>query len=257
MNKLYIITLLLLASFSFGQNKAGINTDDPKATLDVNGNVIIGQVEDYTNGNLELMWNPDDKRVVGLPRIAPISKLNFKITCMPNQDWIDDFNTKIPTSEYTLIVINASLKYPEYEATPGSQHPNNSGDWYRDWGTFYGISHLGDNVTDGNPVQTVNPDQVVQAFSVVEDDYWHLRADYPSAKPELAINIRNNSNSRQNFTLYWDIDVLAVHNSYVDDQSKGTISSQQYPNWPTSSNNFVGAVAPDDPVIIRILNSAK
>lgn len=259
MNKYIILLLLTASSFAFGQNKVGVNTEEPQASLDVNGNVIVSQLDPYSPNNIDLMRNTENKRIVGVAGNPPFIKVTFKITCTDNQDWIADFNTLIPTKDYTLAVLNASLKYPKYEETTGSKEPYNGGNWDNAWNTFYGISHLGDNTTNGNLKETVNPQQVVEVTQG-NDGFWHLSADYVKAVPALSWNVyygytKGNRYWQDLTGLYWEITTMAIHNSYVKDFRGDVIAP--YGGFPSEANQYTISVTDTNPVINEIVSSVN
>jgi len=111
--KLCLSFLCFLSLSCFSQ--VGINTDTPDATLDVNGNVklrVINTTTGNTNSISPLVMDDVTKEI---KVIRSSSGNTFSINYLVyhlrnvNKDWVSDFNTKISTSDYTLVVVGSSF----------------------------------------------------------------------------------------------------------------------------------------------------
>lgn len=125
--KKFILLLFGAGTLSL-QAQVGINTEDPKATLDVQGNVIVGEtsftdsgysvvVRDNSSGELKVVGN------AGQNNSAPINLITFKLRNV-NRDWVQNYYTGIDSNKFTVVVTEARFYIKEGEGTvelsPGS-----------------------------------------------------------------------------------------------------------------------------------------
>jgi hypothetical protein len=122
----------------------------------------------------------------------PFSYLIYKITCANssgNYDWIRDFDTKIPSSDYTLIVVGAA-----YATSTTAESPTT------------GLKMTSASSTYNSNNATFGP-QNVYAFQ--NGGTWHLYADYA------------NATAANNQAGIWSIYCMAVNNSMVQILNSG------------------------------------
>ncbi|UOH76857.1 hypothetical protein MT996_06410 [Ornithobacterium rhinotracheale] len=150
------------------QQKVGVNTETPEATLHVatgtdgDGNMIIRQTPQAATTDQPLVWNPVTKEVkTANTQKKPYYLLKFKVNCINNQDWIQNFDTKIPTDKYKVILVNA---FPE-----ALQNEN-----------WLDIKHVDGQLDPG--VLFINP--VRKALMFEDSGTWRLTIDYPHARPD-------------------------------------------------------------------------
>lgn len=115
---LVALTSLFTSTFLFAQ--VGINTENPRGALDVNGDMISGQlifpknldpvdesikktynllVQNTVTNNIELL----DVRTTDNTGIAAL--VTFELVA-PNGDWVENFNTRIDANKYALVVLS-------------------------------------------------------------------------------------------------------------------------------------------------------
>lgn len=151
-----------------GGGNVGLKTEDiPEQTLEVNGQTTLNDI--LTLKNLEkapyevaqLVVDKDDRVcevISSTGNITGINSLTYIFSNLQTGDWVGSFNTKIPTDEYTLVVVG-------YSFLPNINYP-----------------------TDGLSVGTVNKDYPgtyvpMEVYATMnqrgtQSDYWLLTADY-------------------------------------------------------------------------------
>ncbi len=119
-DKFYLSLAALLFISTNAQVGIGINTAQPRTDLDVNGsfksdNIIAGTVDqiglDEKDRYLLLTQNISDNsikkidpRVPGSPGIATIA--TYKLTNVGG-DWVEQFNTRINTTDFAVVILSA------------------------------------------------------------------------------------------------------------------------------------------------------
>lgn len=92
--------------------RVGINTEDPKFTLDVKGTMRIGDPDEdrgqESHNFLPLGWNPQNNQVVKL-RDKTFYKVNFSLTVNDDDGKILSLDTGIDSKKYTAIVTQSIL----------------------------------------------------------------------------------------------------------------------------------------------------
>lgn len=174
------------------QQRVGVNTENPEATLHVakspqsDGNMRIRNTSVF--GGTPLVWNAESKSVgqSADEKHKPFYLLKYQIECEESQDFVEDFDTKIPADKYYVFVARAEPHLsnepssPDYFNTPTTS-------------IYTGISHVRNSGNDLNPVKKV------KAF--IKDNTWHLTADYLGGNPQ----------SYYNAYLYWNFDLFVVN----------------------------------------------
>lgn len=181
--KKFILLLFGAGTLSL-QAQVGINTETPKATLDVQGNVIVGEtsyteskhghsvvVRDNSTGELKVVGN------AGQNNSAPINLITFKLKNVDG-DWVRNYYTGIDSSKFTVVVTEARFYIREGEGTVELSTGNGSNADY-------------------------NPEHV---YATTEQrnkkNQWTLHADFVGGGPKTG-----------NGT--WEITCLVINNSLV------------------------------------------
>ncbi|SZD71963.1 Uncharacterised protein [Candidatus Ornithobacterium hominis] len=173
--KKFILLLFGAGTLSL-QAQVGINTEDPKATLDVKGNVIVGEtsftdsgysvvVRDNSTGELKVVGN------AGQNNSAPINLITFKLQNVAG-DWVQNYYTGIDPNKFTVVVTEARF-YTEgktVELSPGT----------------------------GREVR-YNPEHV---YATIKQNQWTLHADFLGGTSKSG-----------NGT--WEITCLVINNSLI------------------------------------------
>lgn len=165
------------------EGKVGIGNIKPSVSLDVNGKVRVATLDPFDSvHSIPLAWNTSTQRIMqgNSETEKPFYSLTYKIKTAENQDWVSDFDTKIPSSKYTVIITSATFKK-------------------NDDTTYYIFSYF--------PKQVAG-DQVTNIFNfgaTISNNTWRLSADYMSASPRPLAN-----------NYYWEISVIAINNSYIN-----------------------------------------
>lgn len=124
--------LLFALSFLDSNAQVGINTPSPRTDLDVNGsfksdNIIAGTIDGLTLEEKDryLLLTQDvsnngikriDPRVPGAPGIATIATYKLQNA---SGDWVERFNTKINTTDYSLVILSAYFDRDIYLGSSG------------------------------------------------------------------------------------------------------------------------------------------
>lgn len=113
-----IFAISLLAT-SYVNAQVGINTTTPRTTLEVggdavvSGNITIGNYTSLTSSEQSTFLIQDgDNNVKALdvsnPTGAALAYIQEYQIVNPDEDWVREFDTGIPASEFTLITISAN-----------------------------------------------------------------------------------------------------------------------------------------------------
>lgn len=92
--------MILLNVFSllgiFSHAQVGIATQNPQATLHVNGNVKIENMDLYNaDYSKPVYWNSETKSLSTTIAQRPFYNLTYKLRASKNEVWLNNFNTKI------------------------------------------------------------------------------------------------------------------------------------------------------------------
>lgn len=169
----------------------GLGNNTPTRKLEVVGTskldgaagVYIPQLP--TNTSAENAYNvvvTDDgllERIGTTENSKVFNYIIYEITNM-DEDWISNFNTRIPVSEYTLIVVGSSFKIP--------------GDYIL---KSVNSENLSDFVTYGTTL-------VQNVYAFEDDDTWRLYADFDKGSP-----------AKENLKCVWTLHCIAINNSMV------------------------------------------
>lgn len=165
-------------SVDAANNRIGIRTIAPKAALDVNGNMILGQASATSqNGSYSTIVRDNSTGELKIAQSStgntfPISYITFELKNVDG-DWVKDYNTKINSSDYTVAVIGSSFIDPSEPS-----------------GTFLGVKgQMG-----------FSP---LNISAVSSGGTWHISADYYGSMPL----------SGKNGT--WTISCLVINKSII------------------------------------------
>lgn len=151
-----------------GEGEIGLKTGNSlKQTLEVNGQttlndtLILKKLEKAPTEVAQLVVDKDDrvcKIISSTGNTIGINELTYVFSNLQTGDWVGGFNTKIPTKEYTLVVVGYSFR-------PNTSYP-----------------------TDGLSVGRVNKDYPgtyvpMEVYATMnrlgtQSNYWFLMADY-------------------------------------------------------------------------------
>ncbi|MGQ2118248.1 hypothetical protein [Ornithobacterium rhinotracheale] len=189
------------------QQKVGVNTETPEATLhvatgtDSDGNMIIRETPEGTALDEPLVWNSDTGEVSVMNQDdLPFYLVHFTVECSKNQDYVADFDTKIPVNGYQLVLTSA---YPQ--STFIEKERNLTLD-IRHVSENYGFKVWDVETGAALSNQILNP--VREVFVFKKNNTWHIKADYPNARPNKWYN--------QDYSFTWHFYALAIKASYVN-----------------------------------------
>jgi hypothetical protein len=159
----------------------GIGTTTPTAKLQVAGNMILGTANSASGTNVSTVVRDN---ATGELKVAtsstgntsPLSYTEYVISNV-NGDWISDYDTKIPVSDYVVSVVGSSFTNPAFLSSIALRNSNNTG-----------------TTGDYNPLN-------VYAFK--SGGTWHLTADYVGGGPATAYNGT------------WTLRTLIINNSLI------------------------------------------
>ncbi|WP_148285333.1 hypothetical protein [Flavobacterium sp. B17] len=143
-------------SVDAANNRVGIGTSSPSTTLDVNGNMRIATasssssssnvatlVRDNTTGEIKIASSSTGNT-------ANMTYIKYNLSNV-NKDWIGNFNTNIPSSQYTVVIVGSTFNQQALSsAVGGSYNPLNvaaydsSGTW-----RIYADYNGGDTANNG------------------------------------------------------------------------------------------------------------
>lgn len=166
-------------------HRIGIGTKAPTQELDIEGKLRIGKIEKTSSASVSSLVRDDhtgEIKVAGtVKNNKPINYIKYVLKNVYG-DWVDNFNTKIPVKDYTLVVVGSSFSEPFMKS------------------------------------ETVNHPDTYNSFNVnafkdgtVGHETWRLTADYTGGAPEN--KTVNGVEVVVNGT--WTIYCLAINNSQV------------------------------------------
>ena len=219
---------ILLSVFSFlgvfSHAQVGIATDKPQATLHVNGNVKIEKLDFYNaDYSKPVYWNSETKSLSTTVTQRPFYNLTYKLRASKNEDWINNFNTKIDATKYTLIITSAVLRQSDINGSTLTGTETNA---------YINLFDTNSTSSDPKRLKQVLPN--IQPFK--ENNTWRLRLDFVNTAPYRA-------NPDVDSYFLWEVNVLVINNNSIN-----TISEQKY-----SLDSSSGEAA-KDPIPAAITN---
>ena len=180
---IFTICFLPFISLAAQNGKVGINTQTPAETLDVNGK---------THAKAVFLRNPGEPQESGGTFLASAnSAVNTSMQRYPsdkklfnyfnltfnnvNNDGIADYNTKVSTTEFILVVHNYSFQ------------------------TSSGTTNVSLDYTTGQNNRQSSPD--IATFKGA-DGFWHIRARFPNSKFVNGSGASADANDRFTIKLY-------------------------------------------------------
>lgn len=182
MKKIILILSVIVYSKNYAQ--VGFGTSLPKASVDIEGDLRVSKLSVYNKNSLPVYWNEKTQMLERGAKITekdtpkPFYTIKYKIKTGRDEDWISNYDTKITSSNNTVIITSAKFR--------------------KENGSLY-IQYNG-SVREGATHIT----SVFNFGSYVSDGTWRLQADYVNAAPGML-----------GTDYYWEIDVLVINNSLV------------------------------------------
>lgn len=176
--------------------QVGVGTPSPTAKLHINGNLKIETMDTY-NANVAkpVYWNPETKSLSTTQIQRPFYNFKYKLRASVNEDWINNFNTKIDASKYTLIITSAVLKQSNLEGETFTGANSNA------YINLFDVDNTSDKASD---LKQVLPNIV----PFKENNTWRIRVDFVNTAPYR-------KNSLEDAYFLWDIDVLVINNNSI------------------------------------------
>nr|WP_153841716.1 hypothetical protein [Ornithobacterium rhinotracheale] len=183
------------------QQKVGVNKSTPEATVHVgrengaDGNMIIRQTPVSAKSDQPLVWNPSTGEVMTKIK-KPYHLIDFTVKTS-SYDFVKNFDTKIPTSAYKVIIVDAWPSFSGDNERTDIMHVNP------------GKTLDFDNKYVKKPVSSasniaVNP--VRKAYMFEEGGTWRMYLDYDSAR---------NDGSGGTTQFIWHVKLLAIESNLV------------------------------------------
>lgn len=185
--------------------KVGIGSISPSEALDVTGKIKVSELGNYnSNTSLPLVWDTVNHTIsMGATATEkPFMTMSYVISTAPNQDWVSDFDTKIPSNKYIVIIT--------------------SGKFQKQSGASYILNTIAGLTASDSATPFFNVGAVERSGT------WRLNADYMNAKPGVS-----------GTDYYWTFDLLVINknqvinvnslNGTVDSSGNGTATSSPLP----------------------------
>ncbi|MBF0597365.1 hypothetical protein [Faecalibacter rhinopitheci] len=174
----------------------GLGTVTPSAKLHVNGNVKIETMDTYNaDVSKPVYWNPETKSLSTTQVQRPFYNFKYKLRASVNEDWINDFNTKIDASKYTLIITSAVLKQSNLAGETFSNSNSNA------YINLFDVDNTSDKASD---LKQVLPNIV----PFKSGNTWRIRVDFVNTAPYKKSPLEDSY-------FLWDIDVLVINNNSI------------------------------------------
>ncbi|QTV05383.1 hypothetical protein [Faecalibacter bovis] len=175
----------------------GIGTQTPTAKLHVNGNLKVETMDTYNADVAKpVYWNPETKSLSTTLVQRPFYNFKYKLRASKNEDWINNFNTLIDATKYTLIITSAVLRQSNIN---GETFNNSDANAYIN---LFNTNAGSENVKDYKQV-------LPNIVPFVEGNTWRVRADFVNTAPYRA-------NSAVDSYFLWEIDVLVINNNSIN-----------------------------------------
>ncbi|WP_426480522.1 hypothetical protein [Chryseobacterium sp. R2ACT005] len=161
--------------------KVGIGKTNPTEALDVIGKIKLSELGNYNSTtSIPLVWDTVNQTISRGASDAekPFNILRYVVSTAPHQDWVSNFDTKIPSNKYVVIVTSAQFQ-------KGS-----------------GASYIINNVAGLSATDSATPFLNIGTFD--ESGTWRLNADYVNAAPGV-----------NGTDYYWTFDLLVINKNQV------------------------------------------
>lgn len=158
----------------------GIGVANPQAKLHVFGNMILGTANSSSGSNVSTLVRDNGTGEIKVAtsstgNTSPLTYTEYVISNVAG-DWINDYDTKIPVSDYVVSIVGSSFEDPLHSGAA--------------------VLRTGSLGATGD----YNPSNV---FAFQSGGTWHLKADYGGGQTAGGYNGR------------WTIRVLIVNNSLI------------------------------------------
>ncbi len=189
-----LILSVIVSSKTYAQT--GFGTSLPKALVDIEGDLRVSKLNVYSKNSLPVYWNQNTQKFERGSKVTekdtpkPFYTIKYRIQTGKNEDWINNYDTKISSADYTVIITSAKFRKEN-----GSIYIEYSGN------TSSGATHV---------------TSVFNFGSYVSNGTWRLQSDYVNAAPGI-----------QGVDYFWDIDVLVINNSMITElpMERGKVST--------------------------------
>lgn len=207
-----LFLMSIISSSFYAQNqKVGINTKEPRATLHVSksdtgkdGNMIIRDTPTASSTDRALVWDSTTGKVgVSDELEKSFYVVRFTVECTDAEDFVKNFDTKIPVDKYKVFIVNLEPLQTKEPTWLDIRHINNNDD-VRDWYV--------------NRNSWIKVNAVRKSYMFEEDGTWRMYVDYPNARPSTY-----GSGYRGNIT--WDVSLLAIRKDEIREvgEQKGRV----------------------------------
>lgn len=215
---IYTLVTFISIVYANGQDNLGINTDDPKQTLSIDGTLRVANMplinaSDFTplawrklsqeeeNGTNQAV--KDSKgQIIASDDYRPMRIINYKFEMEdPSDDLINGVDLGYSTDEYTMLLSDYALTDPDgqpmYLEVLGITPRGIVGPIFSRWGEYRGSFGMSSTLFDDDPDNddphsdkhiNYNFETNVMTGSPLIMTYpsngtWHFYADYPGSKP--------------------------------------------------------------------------
>lgn len=168
--------------------KVGIGTTSPAEALDIKGKIKLSTLGNYNSStSIPLVWDTANQTIsMGATATEkPFFTMSYVVTTAPDQDWVDNYDTKIPDSKYIVIITSAKFL------------------------KMNGVSHIRTAVVDpiktGDPAgSTISSTPFLNVGSYSSGGTWRLQADYKDAAPGVS-----------GIDYFWKFELMVINKNQV------------------------------------------
>lgn len=217
-NLLYLI-LSFTGVSSFAQ--VGVGTNSPEATMDIRGNMAIEKVEVTTSQVSPLVWDKTDRQVKKGTILGNkfFYALDYRIEAYEvdewysqKRQWVSDFDTKIPATQYDVIFarilpVDRDYSYKNRVDISHTQDTDNGNVVYNDirvkpldWQQAGGKEQY-----SGRQEFYHNTNPVMRKSIWESGGTWHISLGYVNGRPDNAY--------RHKITYEWNVRLIAIPNT--------------------------------------------
>nr|WP_315028388.1 hypothetical protein [uncultured Chryseobacterium sp.] len=121
-------------------------------TLDIEGTLRVKTLGDYKSSAIPLSWDSTTGKVLkgSTETQKPFYTIQYNIKTAPNSDWISNWDTNIPSNQYTVVITSAYFRKENGDEAPvslrnggslgPSVYPFVSGGTWRLYSDFVGVA---------------------------------------------------------------------------------------------------------------------